>query len=261
MAEPSEIERLLAQYGTPEPLAGPPLAPRQTFAQRPYDMYGEEARPPSTPQLTQSNAIDQLLSVYGSHSRDRLQEGLQGNATPQDVTHSYFEGLFGPPIGPFGMARGPSLMTRLGEVPREPVRNVLPSDLAVRRYQVPSGQGQVEQWRVGLPNNGGLVDSYIDPATRSLRIIGSDLPPAQHGQGLGLAMYQRLIDDAHRAGYRVHSDSLVSQEAQRIYDALARRGYIVERHPSAQTSNPITGSLGTGENGAPVFTVLPPPRD
>lgn len=86
----------------PNALAGPSLAPRQAFTQRPYDMYGEEVRPPSTPQLSQSNAIHRLLSVYGQHAADTTQRGLEGNATPQEVAHSYFEGL-GNPVGPFGI--------------------------------------------------------------------------------------------------------------------------------------------------------------
>lgn len=85
------VSDLLQQYyGTPDSLGG--------------NVQPRTHQPNQPPQLGQHNAIDRLLTLYGQESADAVQRGLEGNATPQEVTHAYFAGLFGPPIGPFGMA-------------------------------------------------------------------------------------------------------------------------------------------------------------
>jgi GNAT superfamily N-acetyltransferase len=75
--------------------------------------------------------------------------------------------------------------------------------------------------------DGGLTYSPKDYAW----IVGTvRLPGSERGQGLGVRLYESLIERARAAGVsEIRSDASVNQNAQRIYDALQRRGYRVTR--------------------------------
>jgi hypothetical protein len=57
---------------------------------------------------------------------------------------------------------------------------------------------------------------------------------ASRGQGLGLKGYQELADHALSNGKALRSDTEVTVDAARMYEALARRGYKIERNPNAK---------------------------
>lgn len=88
-----------------------------------------------------------------------------------------------------------------------------------------------------------------------INIKRADVVEGQRGTGAGVAMYQKLVDDAHAKGVEVWSDTMVSPDAVRVYEALERRGYRVKRNPA--TTNPNTGSLVSEDRNVPVFEVLP----
>lgn len=76
------------------------------------------------------------------------------------------------------------------------------------------------------------TDAYIAfiPANDGWHIQSSYLPPELREQGLGVRMYEELLERARRDGIStVHSDASVSEAAQRVYPALERRGYRVTR--------------------------------
>lgn len=181
--------------------------------------------------------------------------------------------LFGMGLGNIGLAALPftaapraGLMSRIAEVPRAPTREWLPSDFTLHRFPDWESAGPMQgrmavgaNWAVSHPDINGMVSGYFNPSTRTLYMAGSHLNSNLQGQGIGLAMYRRMIDEAHRLGYRVFSDYNVSPEAQRIYGALAdpSRGYRVIREPGASLDeggglHSPSGSLGG------VFEVLPP---
>ncbi len=147
---------------------------------------------------------------------------------------------------------GSSLVRRIENLPQAPMREVLPSDLPIQRPTP-------DHWQI-LDAFGDIgLNAHIDPAAHALRITGSGLPDAQRGQGVGIAMYQRMIDEAHKNGYKVHSDYSVSPDAQRIYEALAQRGYGVERNPRAFSAD--NGALLVPRpSREPIFVVHPPER-
>lgn len=98
------VSDLLQQYyGTPDALAGPPMA-RPARAPQQYDMYGETAQPPRAQQLGQHNAIDRLLSLYGQPSFDALQQARQGTITPQEAAWAL---MTTGPFGSFGLTGTP----------------------------------------------------------------------------------------------------------------------------------------------------------
>lgn len=91
-------------------------------------------------------------------------------------------------------------------------------------------------------------------ADDSYSITESGLPEDMRGKGLGVQLYERLIQEIASRGERVTSDTSVSADAQRVYAALARRGYTVTQNPEAVT-DPETGAL---EAAGPVYEITPP---
>jgi hypothetical protein len=69
----------------------------------------------------------------------------------------------------------------------------------------------------------------------SIQVKLSTLGEESRGQGVGVSMYEHLLKYADENGFKVESDSEVSADAARVYDALERRGYNVERNPDVTT--------------------------
>ena len=86
---------------------------------------------------------------------------------------------------------------------------------------------------------------------RDLRIESTALPPDMRSRGRGVEIYERALDAASDQGGRLVSDSIVSGDAARIYDALERRGHAVTRDPTAR----FNGRGWEAPEGRPVYTV------
>lgn len=94
-------------------------------------------------------------------------------------------------------------------------------------------------------------------ADGSYSITESYVPEDERGMGLGVRLYERLLRAAFERGAPfVTSDMSVSADAQRMYAALERRGYVVERNPNAYADPKADGAMFAG--GEPVYRVLPP---
>ena len=65
------------------------------------------------------------------------------------------------------------------------------------------------------------------------------------GEGLGMPLYLRVMQYADERGLRVVSDESVSADAQKVYAALARRGFEVEEKPSTRMED---GRLQSNDN-------------
>jgi hypothetical protein len=80
----------------------------------------------------------------------------------------------------------------------------------------------------------------------ALCIHKSTLSSKEHGKGYGVAMYKALVDKALERGLRVESDWEPTEQAARMYDALERRGYAVERRAAGQkfTHKPFAITAG-----------------
>lgn len=90
-----------------------------------------------------------------------------------------------------------------------------------------------------------------------IRNVGIDDPQAQ-GKGLGVQAYRQLIDESLDGGRQVWSDSSVSADAVRMYEALQRRGYTVEKNPKAKIDTSDDGSLSTRGTYVYKVTAKPP---
>lgn len=87
----------------------------------------------------------------------------------------------------------------------------------------------------------------------------TDLPEAARGQGLGVEMYGEVADRALAAGSRLVSDPRgTSESAAKVWEALGRRGYAVQKNAEAT----LADGTWTVPNVAPVFEVVAgPARD
>jgi GNAT superfamily N-acetyltransferase len=113
---------------------------------------------------------------------------------------------------------------------------------------------------VSVKVDGGEVGGTVK--ADGLHITHALVEDAKQGQGVGVALYKALIDDAHAQGLRVFSDATVETPAARVYEALARRGYQVERLPGGgdlpvSPEAPAGGMYGKGA-ATPVFEVRAP---
>jgi len=88
-----------------------------------------------------------------------------------------------------------------------------------------------------------------------LRVNYAQVKPAARGKGKGLELYEQAVKDAEAAGLTLASDTKVSPEAARVYDALERRGYRVTRNEFEKDED---GQLVSTNSAKPIFIVQSP---
>lgn len=114
----------------------------------------------------------------------------------------------------------------LPDAPQPPMEALAPDKVSFDK-QVRKSTG-IEDWFVS--SDFGSIYATVDPKTKVARIDSSGLDVAgAQGQGHGMALYKALADEVLKQGYQLHSDRIVSAEAERAYQGLERRGYRVER--------------------------------
>lgn len=106
----------------------------------------------------------------------------------------------------------------------------------------------------------GLLQPGDGDGPPTLQVAASSIDDeADRGKGRGVAAYEQMFREAADRGWNVASDSVVSPEAVRVYDALARRGWDVRRNPTAHPTEDDGSGLMAGDS-RPVFTVAAPPE-
>lgn len=88
----------------------------------------------------------------------------------------------------------------------------------------------------------------------TLEIFNSNVAQELKGQGHGLALYEKLIQEAN--GAPIISDTSVSASAANVWEALKRRGVEVEKNQNAALQENGQWSSSDGE---PVFSIRPKP--
>ena len=90
------------------------------------------------------------------------------------------------------------------------------------------------------------------------KIQEANVLAAMQGKGFGTALYERLINAAIDRGLKAESGDLVAKPAARVYEALGKQGFTVERNPNAKdiAADPLfpDGAIVAPE-GEPVFRV------
>src|SRR6185369_701646 len=88
-----------------------------------------------------------------------------------------------------------------------------------------------------------------------LLVRDADIKSGLRGKGYGVRAYEALIRKAHEHGLTFGSDTHVSEQAQRVYDALERRGHVVKRNPAERQAS---GELISNSEMVPAFEIAPP---
>lgn len=124
---------------------------------------------------------------------------------------------------------------------------------------------QTGEYVFDIQHEGSKVGSVTGRITGDkITIESTRIEEGTRGKGKGVESYAALADWATTLGKPLVSDSVVSEDAARVYDALKRRGYDVVKSPNA-TSREEDGkrALVTRKEGdntsqkEPVFTVQP----
>lgn len=117
------------------------------------------------------------------------------------------------------------------------------SPVSVSRRPLPYGDVYLKH------DNGGYMAAAPDSGL--LRVSDVFVPEALRGKGHGVDLYRAAADYAKSNGMRLASESQISSEAARVYEALGRRGYAVERNPLAQMNERGWGFHGPLKYGEP----------
>lgn len=107
-----------------------------------------------------------------------------------------------------------------------------------------------------VTTEGGEV--HAQESGRYLQVKRADVVPERRGAGLAQAMIDRLMTEAQARGLTLASDVTVSADAQRVYEALDRRGYTVVENPN--TVSEATGSKVSNDPRVPVYEVTARPQ-
>lgn len=142
-----------------------------------------------------------------------------------------------------------------------------PSSIVMR--QVASSQiPMAESWDVvggynymaDVVVDGKVVGDFaLTESDDALSIIYSGLQKESRGKKIGLRAYMDLFDEAVKKGKALTSGASVSEDAQRVYSSLRRRGYKVEINPTAAPNPRLKTQLVSGD-GKPVYRVTEGPR-
>jgi predicted GNAT family acetyltransferase len=117
-------------------------------------------------------------------------------------------------------------------------------------------------FRMNITNDKGKIIGEISGATRggdTIQVVRSDIEDAaSRGKGYAVQAYERLLAQAQQRGMRVVSDTVVSDDASRVYDALERRGHKVTRNENVDVDEGADGVMSNvSSDGKPLFEVEP----
>ena len=99
----------------------------------------------------------------------------------------------------------------------------------------------------------GGLSLRSDP--QAYTVVEAGMSPAHQGTGLMSQHYADVASHALDTGKQLHSDKDVSTSAVRVYDSLKKKGFTVERNPSAK----LVGDRLSSQDGQPVFKVTAAP--
>lgn len=104
---------------------------------------------------------------------------------------------------------------------------------------------------------GGKMRAEVQTERGQLQAREAEVTQAFRGQKHGVAMAERLVKEASKRGLTFVSDTRVSDNAARVYEALERRGYTVKRNPANIDRG--TGELTSKSELKPVFEITDGP--
>lgn len=149
------------------------------------------------------------------------------------------------------------VLAELGNTPAAPQSGLFASSFAEKspsNVEVSFDQdedGTIYSATAYIPGDGNAFVSAEANNDGTYSITESGMPKNMRGQGNGVALYDGLLRKLFEIGApAVTSDNSVSADARKIYEALSRRGYVVQRNQNAALDT--DGILNASK---PVFTV------
>lgn len=106
---------------------------------------------------------------------------------------------------------------------------------------------------IAAKSDAGMVGGHVRDG--ALRITYAEVSPEMRGKGEGIKLYSAIVDKALADGLKVFSDSTVEAAAVRVYEALKRRGYEVQRLDGGEIDGAVFGK-GAKE---PAFQIVAGP--
>ena len=130
-------------------------------------------------------------------------------------------------------------------------------DLTVHENPPDNGRG----YFISVEGPNGKEGGHVQAPQRgdALQVSDSFLGKGLRGKGFAVKAYETVISKAKEKGLRFVSDTVVSDDAHRVYDALKKRGYDVRKNPTAEL-DPETGNWRSTDT-RPVFEVTPKQDD
>lgn len=128
--------------------------------------------------------------------------------------------------------------TILEDLAKTPVPEATPTVESAARVRIDQtfkdDQGTSSRFTIQDPQGNEVGSGLIDDRPTYVRLWNVGIDAESRGKGIGLAAYRYWVDKALSEGKEFRSDQEVSPDAQRIYDALERRGYTVIKNPKAE---------------------------
>jgi hypothetical protein len=255
---------LSGQFGTPEAMRAVEQAAAkgaQALTYQPRTQAGQE----------QVQAVGQVLANV-------LPPVLPAIAAPGAVMQAARTAA--PTVGAvrqIGTAAGQRVATATGQAIARPVqaattavRETLGMETPAVATTAPAAGARVSSGASMTPVSLSETDTYLmaeSPVGKvggiktpdGIKINYAEVDEASRGKGEGLKLYQSLIDPLLQKGKVVSSDFTVEAPAVRIYEALEKRGYKIERNIAGTLED---GSVYGPGARAPAFKIVgkPPTR-
>lgn len=133
----------------------------------------------------------------------------------------------------------------------------VPNDEMQRTAPQPAVQHEVDEDTGAHTVTSANGETHGQESGPYLIVKRSDTAASAQGTGEGTARMEAMLQQAEHRGLQLASDISVSPAQQRVYAALARKGYRVIQNPNAAVS-PTTGNLVSDDIRKPVFVVRSP---
>lgn len=115
-------------------------------------------------------------------------------------------------------------------------------------------------WFEGPKSEAGIPSGQLTVTEKAttLEVAGARVVPEQRGKGLGTDLYKAAVDYAEKRGKTLVSAPIVSEDAARVYDSLAKQGYKIEKNPNVAKVKREGKMSWVSENSRePVYRVGP----
>jgi hypothetical protein len=150
---------------------------------------------------------------------------------------------------------------RLGikDMPVTVIRSNAPAETLIR-VDKETGIYRADVVREGSPGSKpkdlfGSITTKFSPEKNMVMVEYSKLKPEHYGRGLGMEMYENLIQKVVKDGHKFASDDTLSPESYRVWQSLQKHGYRVSKNPNVREIS-IAGEFAyRAPKNQPIFEI------